>query len=457
MNLPVRLKLRNKFTPTRIIFWGFLLFIFLGTLLLKLPVCHKDGVDMSFLDAAFTSTSAICVTGLSVYDTNVTFTSFGQIIILLFIQIGGLGVMSIFTIFALITKKHMDLKERLTLQESLNNFTLSGTVKMFLQILAVTLAFELIGAIILFFELYPIFGFASGLWKSIFLSVSAFCNAGFDVLGNKSMQFQSLAIFANKPAILITISALIITGGLGFIVWKEIGKYKFNFKKYSLHSKVVLISTLVLLILGTLCFYFFERFNPGTLGNMTPMNKVANSFFQSVTPRTAGFSTVNNASLTKQSGLLSIALMLIGGAPGSTAGGIKVTTISVLFLAAVFFIIGREEIQVMRNHIAKVVIFKCICIFMLALLVVFLGTTVLLIDNENITFFDALFETASAMGTVGLSTGITPTLNPLSKITLIIIMFLGRLGPLTAVIAFSHKQVVTDTSYRYSDGKISVG
>lgn len=457
MKIPFSIKLRSKLTPTRIIFLGFLLLILVGALLLTLPICHAKDENVSFLDALFTATSASCVTGLVVKDTNTAWTPIGQGIILLLIQIGGLGVMSVFTLYVLITKKHLNLKERLTMQESINNFTLSGTFKLFLKILITTLAFELAGAIILFTQFKDIFGITNSIWKSIFHSVSAFCNAGFDILGTEEQKFQSLTSLADKPVILIALASLIVIGGLGFVVWRDIWHNKLNFRKYSLHSKIVIIATVLLISVGSLLFYVLEKSNLNTIASMSPTNQTINCLFQSITPRTAGFSSINPSNMTQESNFLSIILMLIGAAPGSTGGGIKVTTISVLVLASIFFIMGRDDIQVMKNTIPQNIVYKAICIFMLALLLLFVGAAILLIDNPNLNFLDVLYETASALSTSGLSTGITTSLNTLSKLVLIILMFLGRLGPLTAVIAFSHKQRTGNTSYRYSDGKIAVG
>ena len=457
MKIPFSIKIRNKLTPTRIIFLGFLLLILVGALLLTLPICHNADKNISFLDALFTATSASCVTGLVVKDTNTTWTMLGKSIILLMIQIGGLGVMSVFTLFVLITKKHINLKERLTLQESTNNFTLSGSFKLFLKILVVTLSFELIGAIVLFTQFKPLFGIAGGIWKSIFHSISAFCNAGFDILGTENHKFESITSLANNPVILLTLSSLIVIGGLGFVVWRDIWHNKLNFRRYSLHSKIVLIATIFLVSVGALLFYFLEKDNVNSIANMSPLNQSVNCLFQSITPRTAGFSAVNPSEMTQETNFITIILMLIGAAPGSTGGGIKVTTISVLILASVFFIMGREDVQVMKNTVPQNIIYKAVCIFMLALLLLFTGTAIILADNPKLNFLDVLYETASALSTSGLSTGITASLNPLSKIVLIILMFLGRLGPLTAVIAFSHKQMTSNAPYRYSDGKIAVG
>jgi trk system potassium uptake protein TrkH len=257
--------------------------------------------------------------------------------------------------------------------------------------------------------------------------------------------------------VLLSLSCLIIIGGLGFVVWKDIWNNKFRIKRYTLHSKIVLISTFALIVFGALLFYSFESNNQNTLLPMTVENKIVNSVFQSITTRTAGFFSIEPNVMTEESNFLTIILMLIGAAPGSTGGGIKVTTISILILASIFFIMGKENVQVIKNSIPRQIIFKSICIFMLAILLVVIGTFILLVDTPNIDFMDALYEVSSALSTCGLSTGITSELNIISKITLMLFMFVGRLGPLTLVIAFSHKQTLENSSFRYSDGKISVG
>lgn len=419
-----------------------------------LPISSYPDKNISFIDALFTATSASCVTGLVTFDTNTTWTSFGKAVILILIQIGGLGIMSIFTIFALLSRKQLNLTERLTISETINDFNLNSVVNVFLKILFVTLAFELSGAVILFFQLEPIYGTLPAITKSIFISISAFCNAGFDVLGTNEAPFSSLTSLNTNPVILSTLSALVIIGGLGFVVWKDLWRCKWHFKKYTLHTKVVLIVSFMLLLLGTGFMYAFESNN--TLSGMNFNDKLVNSFFASVTTRTAGFNSIENSALAPASKLLMMIFMVIGGAPGSTAGGIKVTTIAILILAAISFIRGRDDIEVMRYSISYSTIFKSVCIFMLALLIIFTSAFIVLLNN-NFEFVDVLYEVTSAFGTVGLSTGITPMLNTLSKIVIMFCMFLGRLGPLSLVIAFSRKQILYKPSYKYSEGKISVG
>lgn len=457
MKLPLSIRFRNKLTPARTILLGFLCAAIIGAILLSLPISHTGTEKISFLDSLFTATSAICVTGLVVRDTATTWSTFGQTIILLLIQIGGLGIMFLFALFALITKRQINLKEQITMQESINSSSLSETKNLFFKIIIVTLSIEFIGALLLFIEFKPLFGIIDGIYKSIFHSVSAFCNAGFDILGTSNYKFQSLVSLSNNPIILLTLSSLIIIGGLGFIVWQDIWKHKFAFRKYTLHTKIVLITSIILILLGSVLFFTFESSNDASIKNIPTNLKVVNSLFNGVSPRTAGFSSIAPNNLTSETNFLTILLMLIGGAPGSTAGGIKVTTFAILILSAIFFMIGHEDVQVMKNNIPRQMIFKSMCIFLLALSLIIICTFILLLDNPNLPFLNALYEATSAFGTVGLSTGITPTLGFVSKITLMVMMFLGRLGPLTAVIAFSQKQLIQNSTYKYSDGKISVG
>jgi len=253
--------IKHKLTPTRIILFGFIGLILIGSILLMLPISSYSNKNISFLDALFTATSASCVTGLALYDTNITWTTFGQTIILIMIQIGGLGIMSIFTIFSLFARRQLNLTERLTISETINEFNLSNIGKLFLKILSVTLFFEIIGALLIFTQLAPIYGNSSAIFKSIFLSISAFCNAGFDLFGTESLPFSSLTNFSDNKIILLTISCLIIIGGLGFIVWKDIWHHKFCIRKYSLHTKIVLIVTIILILLGTGFIYSFEQNN----------------------------------------------------------------------------------------------------------------------------------------------------------------------------------------------------
>lgn len=442
-------------SPTQTIVLGFALFILLGACLLNLPLVTRSGHSVGFTNALFTSTSAVCVTGLVVVDTNTTFNLFGQIVIIGLIQLGGLGIMFLSTMFSLLIGRRMGLKERLTIQESINLTTLSGVVRILTKILIAALVIEGIGALILSTRLIPLFGVSSGIFKSIFHAVSSFCNAGFDIFGSPGKEYVSLIPFQNDPVIVLTIGFLIIIGGLGFIVWRNVGKVK-KPSQYMLHTKLVLIMTTALIVIGTLLILLFEYQNPHTLKLLPWPEKLWNAFFQAVTPRTAGFNSVNIADMTIPSRFLTILLMFIGAAPGSTGGGIKVTTFFVILLVVLSNIKGQEEVSAFSRRIPFSVIQKSLSIFFTSMLIVIVTTMVLLIYQEG-PFIDVLYEATSAFGTVGLTAGITPHLHTVSKYQIILTMFLGRVGPLSAAIALSFHHSNKQKPYSYPEGKINVG
>ena len=442
-----------RITPARMIFLGFVLLILFGTLLLSLPISAKNGSNTNFMDALFTATSSVCVTGLVVVDTNTYWSMFGKIIILMLIQIGALGIMSVVTLLSVITGKNLGLSQRMAIKESISNYSLENIVVIFKNILKVTLIIESIGAIITSIELIPIYGLFVGIGKSIFHSVSAFCNAGFDVFGTDSDKYTSLTNFHSNFLMLLTTSALIILGGLGFIVWDDIIKNK-RFSRFTLHTKIVLTMTVLLIVAGTVLFMIFEKDN--TMNGFPLPIKALNSFFQSVTSRTAGFNSVSLSEMKSITGLITIILMFIGAAPGSTAGGIKTTTLFVLIITVISFIRGHNEVHIFKRRITSDIIIKAISIVILSFTLILITTIVLLINNEG-TLLQTLFEATSAFGTVGLSTGITPNLCDISKYQLIITMFLGRVGIITTFAAFTAKQGKENVTYRYPEGKITVG
>lgn len=442
-------------TPTQSIILGFALFILMGACLLNLSFAARSRLSVGFTDALFTSTSAVCVTGLVVVDTNTTFNLFGQIVIIILIQIGGLGIMFLSTMFSLLIGRKMGLKERLTIQESISLTTLSGVVRILMKILMVALIIEGIGALVLSTRLIPIYGVSSGIFKSIFHAVSAFCNAGFDIFGSPGKKFVSLVPFQNDPVIILTLGFLIIIGGLGFIVWRDVAKVK-KTSQYMLHTKVVLIMTFSLLVIGTLLFFLFENQNPHTLQQLPLPAKLWNAFFQAITPRTAGYNSIPIAELTLPSKFITVILMFIGAAPGSTGGGIKVTTFFVIMLTVISSIKGQEQVSAFSKNISNSVIQKSLAIFFLSGLVVIVTTMVLLLFKEG-SFIDVLLESTSAFGTVGLSAGITPQLHTVSKYQIILTMFLGRVGPLSAAIALSFHQSNKQKPFNYPEGKINVG
>lgn len=437
--------------PSRILVIGFALTILVGALLLNLPIASQSGQSVGFVNALFISTSAVCVTGLVVVDTATQWTYFGQGVILLLIQIGGLGFMTMGTLFALILGRKITLKERLVIQESLNQFNIAGLVKLTQYILMMTFTIEGIGAVILSTRFIPMYGLGKGIWFSIFHSISAFCNAGFDLVGN----FRSLTPFVKDPVITMTVAFLIILGGLGFVVILELLQ-KRKFKGLSLHAKIVLTMTASLLSIGFILFLVLEYKNVETLGQLSFAQKNVAAFFQSVTPRTAGFNTIPIDKLGVASVFLTIVLMFIGGASGGTAGGVKITTVGVLISSMHSVIVGKPDAEAFKRRIPRSIIDKAMTIVGLSVVLVVVVTMVLSISETGHSFIELFFETVSAFGTVGLSMGITPSLTIVGKLIITLLMFFGRVGPLTIFMALSsiNKQ---RASFRYPEEKLIVG
>ena len=442
-----------RVTPARIVTLGFILLILFGALLLTLPISAKSGNFTGFANALFTATSSVCVTGLVVVDTNTYWTVFGKIVILALIQIGALGIMSVVTVFAVATGKSLGLKQRLALKESISNYSLENITTVFKSILKVSLVMEGIGAVLVSFVLIPIYGPLVGVGKSVFHSVSSFCNAGFDVFGTETEQFTSLTNYNTNFLMLLTTAALIIVGGLGFIVWGDVSRNK-KWSRLRLHTKIVLLMTAILLAGGTIVYMIFESEN--TMNGMALHTKLLNAFFHSTSARTAGFDTLSVDEMDTVPGLFTMILMFIGAAPGSTAGGVKVTTIFVLAATMISFLRGHDEVQVFKERITSETIFKCVSIFLLSITLIIITTMVLLVNNEG-TLLQTLFEAVSAFGTVGLSTGITSELGDASKIQLALTMFLGRVGTITALAALTSKDGKNNLAYRCPEGKVVVG
>lgn len=419
-----------KVSPAKILVGGFALTILIGAILLSLPISARTG-RLPFLDALFTSTSAVCVTGLVVVDTGTYFTRFGQTVIMLLIQIGGLGIMTAATVIFILLGKKITLRERLVIQEALNQITMQGLVRLVQMIIFMTLAVELAGAALLSTRLIPMYGLGTGLFYSLFHAVSAFCNAGFDLFG----EFRSLTIFSRDPVIVMTIASLFIIGGLGFTVLLEILQ-KRRFQRLTLHAKMVAGITSLLLITGTLVIFIMEYNNPVTLGQHTLPGKLMNAFFTAATPRTAGFNTVPTDGLLSSTLFFIIGLMFIGASPSSTGGGIKTTTFGALVVAVVSTIRGSEDPLLFKKKLPTEILRRSLSIVMISSLLVFAVTFVLLV-TEGRTLLPVLFEAMSAFGTVGLSTGITPELTPIGRVAIIITMFAGRVGPLTLVFALA--------------------
>ncbi|WMM23649.1 TrkH family potassium uptake protein [Tissierella sp. MB52-C2] len=438
---------RFQLDPPKVLALGFASLILIGALLLNLPMATKTGESIGFINALFTSASAVCVTGLVVVNTGEFWSLFGQIVIIMLIQMGGLGFMTMATIGALLIGKKITLKERLVIKEQLNQETMSGLVRLTKYVILSTLAIEGIGAIFLSTRFIPIYGKVKGIWFSIFHAISAFCNAGFDLTGD------SIAPFVGDFTINMTISALIILGGLGFSVYIDITKNR-SFKKLSLHSKLVISITGVLLLVGMIVFFLIEYDNPLTLKPLNLGEKLIASFFQSVVPRTAGFYSVNLAGLYDTTVFLTIILMFIGASPGSTGGGIKTTTFGILILTTLGVIKGERDIVAFKKRIGYDVINRSLAIATVGMILIIAVSFVLTV-TEPANFLDVLFETTSAFATVGSSRGLTPHLTDFGKIIITLTMYAGRVGPLTMAYVFSRRS--KHGNFRYSEGNIIVG
>lgn len=462
-----KLKGLFRFGPPHIIVFSFLIAIIIGTLLLSLPISSQDGQSVGVVNAMFTATSAVCVTGLVVVSTFNHWSIFGKIIILTLIQIGGLGFMSLFTVILVVLGKKITLKSRILIQESFNLSTFKGMVMFLKKIITVTFVIEGIGAIILAIRFIPEYGFADGIFKGIFHSISAFCNAGFDILGD-----NSLIPYSTDYIINITIMVLIFLGGIGFTVLLDIGKYisykikkkrneKTKYFKMTVHSKLALMITGFLLVIGAILTFFMEYNNPYTLKNLRLDEKILASAFQSVTLRTAGFDAIGQGNLTYGSKFLAIILMAIGGSPGGTAGGIKTVTVGALILAVISVVKGKDCITAFKKTIGLSTIQKALSIIMMMMSLIFIATIILTMTESSLgvkyEFIDLLYEVVSALGTVGLSTGVTPTLSTLGKIVIIFCMFIGRLGALTVVLSLSFRKPNKKNVIHYPEEKIIVG
>ncbi|TDX49082.1 TrkH family potassium uptake protein [Orenia marismortui] len=444
--------MKNKFnihnlTPAQILSIGYLVVILLGAILLTLPIATTDGQGMNLLDAIFTSTSATAVTGLIVENTSTFFTMFGQIVILCLIQIGGLGIMTMSTLFALLLGKKITLRERLIIQQDLDQFQLSGVIRIVKYVLGVTFAIEGTGAFILFLRFLKDMPLGKALYFGIFHSVSAFNNAGFDIFGN------SLENFTGDITVNLVITTLIILGGIGFAVIAEVYS-KRTFKNFSLHTKLVLSVTLILIIVGTIVSFVLEYSNPATIGNLPLGKKAIASYFLAITPRTAGFNTVPTGALNSSTIFFTIILMFIGASPGSTGGGVKTTTFGALGAVLYAKATGREDIEIYKRRLGKDIIYNALSIVLIALLLVVTVTMVLTI-TEDAEFLDLFFEAVSAFGTVGLSTGVTGGLSVVGRILIILTMFAGRVGPLTIAVAIGERK--NKANIRYPKEKILVG
>ena len=433
-------KRKISLSTTQIILLSFLATILLGSLLLSLPISSANGKSVSYIDALFTATTSTCVTGLVTLPVFTTWSTFGQIIILILIQIGGLGVITIMSGLMLLINKKMGISDRLLIQDSFNLNTMQGLSNFVKKVLLGTLIIEMLGAILYMLVFIPEFG-AKGIWISIFTSVSAFCNAGIDIIGE-----TSLCNYATNPIINSVTSLLIILGGLGYIVWWDIirvfktrsSKNKKIFRHLSLHSKIAIFFSLFLIFFGGVLIFAFEYNNPLTIGNMSLFDKIQVSLFQSVTTRTAGFASIPQENLTNASSLISLILMLIGGSPVGTAGGIKTVTLVVLIVSAIATIKNKNNATLFNRKISEASIKKAIAVTIAFISICTLSTLMLMMTNDK-PFLDIIYETVSATATVGLSRNLTSNLNEIGKIIIIITMYFGRVGPISLAVAFGSK------------------
>ncbi|MEA4921086.1 MAG: TrkH family potassium uptake protein [Clostridiaceae bacterium] len=440
----------KQWSATRILASGFALIILLGGILLCLPISNRTGNTIPFINALFTSASATCVTGLIVYDTWTQFTAFGQLIILLLIQIGGLGFMTIAIFFSLAVGRRIGLRERSLLAEAVSSMQVGGVVRLVRRTLIGTAIFEGLGAVLLAIRFIPMFGIKNGLWMAVFHSVSAFCNAGFDLMGI-SKAYSSLTYFVGDPLVVITIASLIIIGGIGFVVWNDLVESKFNLKSLKLHTRAVIISTFILIVSGTVLFLFLEKGT--TLSHMDFGTRFLAAFFQSVTPRTAGFNTIEMGALSEGGKLVTMVLMFIGAAPGGTGGGIKVTTLVVIAASVISSMRNKEDVSLWHYRVegetVKHAFYGVSTYVSLALL------GILILSTQGNELSAAAFECLSAIGTVGLTVGITPNLQFLSKAVIIALMYAGRVGSLTVFLAVAQSD--KNGKLRNPIGKIIVG
>lgn len=450
----------NRLSSPAIMVAGFGVLILIGAILLSLPVSTQLGRPLGFINALFTSTSGVCITGLSVFDPGSTLSLFGQVVLLILIQLGGLGFMTMTSIITSALGRRLSLHERILISDSFNEDRLKGVAKLTKRVVLITAACECIGTLLFAIRFVPMFGAAKGWYYSVFQSISAFCNAGFDVFGFG----DNLVPFANDPLINIVTMLLIIIGGLGFVViielLKKLRAKRVITKRLTLHTKITLCTTAILLLSGFVIFLAAECSNPKTLGapGVPVSEKILGALFQSVTTRTAGFQTIQQADLLPITRFVSIGLMFIGGSPSGTAGGIKTTTFAVVVLFVYSILNGRDEVEIDYRRLHQNAVKRAVAIFSLGMGVLLLGIAVVSsIEYPNASLPAVAYEVASAFGTVGLSTGITPFLAPLSKIVLIVLMFMGRVGIFTFATALINRIGQKKCNLQYPDGRIIIG
>ncbi|MBP3938460.1 MAG: Trk family potassium uptake protein [Clostridia bacterium] len=444
-------KIKKRVSRIQIIAGGFFAVILIGSVLLMLPFASRDGQTTNYVDALFTATSATCVTGLVPFDTYTHWSVFGQIVILLMIQIGGIGFMTVITMATLFMRHKIGLQNRMLIMESAGTITLSGISNLVKRIIGGTAVIELIGAALLATQFIPEFGVLRGIYYSVFHSISAFCNAGFDLMGYTEPG-ASMMVFNDNAVVLLTLSLLIIIGGIGFFVWEDIIVCKANFKNYKIHTKLVLVVSAVLTVVSFLLFFFFEY--DGAFKNMSISDKLLNAFFQSVTPRTAGFASIDMSTLSEPGSIVTIVLMFIGGSPGSTAGGVKTTTIAVILLSTIAYLQEDNNVTVFKKRIEDKMVRRASSIAFIYFSMIF-ASALALSWIEPIGIREVLFEVVSAVATVGLSMNVTATLSSASKVILIVLMYAGRIGALSFIMLLTKRNKTA--ILKRPTGKIMIG
>ncbi|MBO8164435.1 MAG: Trk family potassium uptake protein [Brevibacillus sp.] len=443
-------KRQEQVNPPKVLVLGILSIILSGTALLRLPLATLDGEGISWIDALFTATSAVCVTGLVVVDTGTTFSTFGQVVILTLIQIGGVGFMTFATFFAFLLGKRISLSDRLVLQQALNQNSIEGIVRLVLRILLFTVVIELVAGLILTTRFAWEMPLGQAFYYGMFHAISNFNNAGFDLMGG----FTSFTNYTEDPVVSLVIGLLIFVGGIGFLVMSELYEYRHT-RRLSLHTKVVLVTTTILTLATMMIILLIEYNNPKSLGPLSTLGKVFASFFQAITPRSGGATTLNVADFQQATIFLIIVMMFIGASPGSAGGGIKVTTFATLIGAVWSQVKGREDVVFFRQRIQPVFIYKSLTVTLSGLFFVIVVSIALSLTEKNVDFIVILFEATSAFGTVGLSLGLTPELSPVGRVIVALTMFIGRIGPLTIAIGLAQRK--QKEYYRYPKGKILIG
>ena len=443
----IKRKVLKQFSSARIILFGFIIMIFLGASILSLPISSRSREFTPFIDALFTATSASCVTGLIVYDTATHWSVFGKIIIIAMIQCGGLGVVTMLTVFTQVTGKKIGLRDRATLQSALSAPQIGGIIRLTSFIFKATIIIEMIGALLMFPRFMKDFGITKGIYYSVFHSISAFCNAGFDLMGDVS-KFSSLTKYQSDIMINITIMLLILIGGLGFLIWKDIVDYRFDIKRYSTQTKIVLTMTSILVLFPSILFFFTE------FSGLDIKTRVLSSLFQAVTPRTAGFNTIDYTKFSDNGIAMTVILMLIGGGSGSTAGGIKMSTVFILAVTMCSILKQDKEVAVFKKRIEPDIIKNAVAVLFLDV-ALFIAGSMLISGIEGFSLKETMFESASAVATVGLTLGITPSLGTVSKLLLICMMYIGRVGGITLI--FAAVTPKNNGNARYPKDQVAVG